>query len=55
MGFDVLASDYEFPATIVSKADPGGADEPSFLNVRLFGKKTAATPSDYIYELDTAL
>ncbi|MBF0201255.1 MAG: methyltransferase domain-containing protein [Desulfamplus sp.] len=49
MGFDVIETDYEFPADIASSRDPS-LSGPAFLNVRLFGKKTGKTPSDYIYE-----
>jgi SAM-dependent methyltransferase len=53
MGFRVLATDYEFPAKIYSPRDPGAADLPSFLNVRLFGEKLSKTPAAYIFEYDT--
>lgn len=51
MGFDVIEADYEFPCSIVSEANPDGRDHPAWLNVRLFGTKTNATPHEYIYEL----
>jgi hypothetical protein len=51
MGFVLHGTDYEFPCSIVSEADPGGRDHPAWLNVRLFGEKVEPTPSEYIYEL----
>jgi SAM-dependent methyltransferase len=51
MGMDVIAVDYEFPAVITNPNDPLLAQNPAFLNVRLLGVKTAATPREYIYEL----
>ncbi len=53
MGFRVLSSDYEFPAKICSQREPAIADQPSFLNVRLFGEKVGKTPQEYIFEYDT--
>jgi len=53
MGFRVLAADYEFPAKVYSPREPGIADLPSFLNVRLFGEKSSKTPPAYIFEYDT--
>ena len=48
MGFDVIETDYEFPCSIVSEADPGGRDHPAWLNVRLLGQKIGPTPREYI-------
>jgi SAM-dependent methyltransferase len=55
MGFNVISTDYEFPAQVVSDVDPIARLNPAFLNVRLLGEKTAHTPESYIYELDTPL
>jgi hypothetical protein len=55
MGFEVVATDYEFPACILSEEDAqSGPHLPAYLNVQLFGVKTAPTPDDYVYELDYA-
>jgi hypothetical protein len=54
MGFRVLMTDYQFPARLCTREVPGLADEPSFLNVRLFGEKTGKTPPTYVFEYDTA-
>lgn len=53
MGFQTLATDYEFPAQIHSEQDPVAKEHPAFLNARLVGQKLSKTPSTYIYELDT--
>ncbi|HMT09556.1 MAG TPA: methyltransferase domain-containing protein [Pyrinomonadaceae bacterium] len=53
MGFDVIATDYEFPSRIYSKESAKTKFMPAFLNVRLFGIKTDATPDEFVYELDT--
>jgi hypothetical protein len=53
MGFTVLATDYEFPTRLYSRRQPGVAELPSFLNVRLFGEKVSQTPATYIFEYDT--
>jgi len=53
MGFRVLATDYEFPARLFSLRVPSLMKSPAFLNVRLFGEKTAKTPDTYVYEYDT--
>jgi len=52
MGFEVIATDYEFPSKVVSMRVPGLVRLPSYLNVRLFGEKTSATPESYAYEFD---
>ena len=52
MGFEALATDYEFPSRIFSKESAQTRFLPSFLNVRLVGRKTAATPVDFVYEFD---
>lgn len=55
MGFNVLATDYEFPSRIFSQREPNTAVKPAYLNVRLFGTKQQPTPEEYIYEYDTQL
>ncbi len=52
MGFEVIATDYEFPSRVFSAESAQTRFLPSFLNVRLFGRKIVATPDDYIYECD---
>jgi SAM-dependent methyltransferase len=53
MGFQVLATDYEFPAQIHADRDPAARHHPAFLNVRLVGQKQAPTPRHFIYKFDT--
>jgi hypothetical protein len=52
MGFNVIATDYEFPVKLYSRRHPEMIRERSFLNVRLLGEKTQPTPAEYIYEYD---
>jgi SAM-dependent methyltransferase len=52
MGFRVFATDYEFPARVLSPRVPGIASGPAFLNVRLYGEKISETPQTYCYEYD---
>jgi SAM-dependent methyltransferase len=51
MGFRVEATDYDFPVRLYSRRMPGIQVLPSFLNVTLWGEKTAPTPEEYRYEL----
>lgn len=51
MGLAVEATDYEFPCEIHSRREPGMRDHPSFLNVRLFGRKVGPTPDVFQYDL----
>jgi hypothetical protein len=53
MGMHVVAVDYHFPAKISAPREPTIGEYPAFLNVLLFGEKTAKTPQDYVYEFDT--
>jgi SAM-dependent methyltransferase len=55
MGFQVIATDYEFPAKVLTFREKLYAQHPSFLNVRLYGKKVAKTPPQYVYEYDVQL
>lgn len=52
MGFEVIATDYEFPARILTRRERIPPSQPSFLNVRLFGEKRKKTPPEYIFEFD---
>lgn len=55
MGFRVVATDYEFPVRLKSRAVAETKYLPAFVNSRLFGEKTGATPAEYIYEYDVEL
>ena len=55
MGFHVKATDYEFPARVFTLRDPSVPQHPAYLNVRLYGEKTAATPAEYIFDFDVSL
>jgi SAM-dependent methyltransferase len=55
MGFHVIATDYEFPAKVCTFRERISPTVLSYLNVRLFGEKTAPTPAQYIYEFDVDL
>jgi len=52
MGFDVIATNYDFPARIFTGRIKGCHAAPAFLNSCLFGEKTGTTPAEYVYELD---
>jgi SAM-dependent methyltransferase len=52
MGFQVIATEYEFGAEIHSPRTPESKFQPAFLNVLLFGEKMCKTPDVYIYEFD---
>jgi hypothetical protein len=51
MGFEVKATNYDFPAKVVSRREPGTQDMPAYLNTTLWGEKHAPTPAEYRYEL----
>jgi Methyltransferase domain len=51
MGFEVVATNYDFPVRLVSRRDPVGQRMPAFLNTTLWGEKRAPTPDQYRYEL----
>lgn len=53
MGFEVLATDYEFPVRLFSPEIMLMYRHKAYLNVRLLGRKTGKTPDEYIYEFDT--
>lgn len=52
MGFEVVATRYEFPATVVAPMLPSTADGPAWLNTCLFARKVAPTPESFDYDLD---
>jgi hypothetical protein len=52
MGFTVIGTAYEFPARIYSRQEGASRRNPAYLNVLLYGEKTAATPDTYAIELD---
>ena len=52
MGFEVIATDYEFPVRLKAKETPEVSFLPAYLNTRLIGKKTATTPEEYVYEYE---
>ena len=51
MGFEVVATGYDFPARIKSKREPGIRKVAAYLNTTLFGRKTGKTPGEYVYDL----
>lgn len=54
MGFEVIATDYEFPVRLSAKESFDVRFMPAYLNSRLFGRKTGETPEEYIFEFDVA-
>lgn len=52
MGFEVTATDYEFPVRLKARESADVGFMPAFLNSRLWGEKTGKTPDAYIYEYD---
>jgi SAM-dependent methyltransferase len=55
MGFRVHATDYEFPARVLTFREQTISQQPSFLNVRLYGEKIAQTPPHYLFDFDVEL
>jgi hypothetical protein len=51
MGFEVVATNYDFPVRLYSRRDPIGHLSPAFLNTTLWGEKRASTPEQYRYDL----
>jgi hypothetical protein len=51
MGFEVVATNYDFPARIYSRRFAAAQHMPAFLNTTLLGEKRAPTPDEYRYEL----
>jgi hypothetical protein len=51
MGFEVVATGYDFPIRIYSRRVPDLQLLPAYLNTTLWGEKRAPTPAEYRYEL----
>jgi hypothetical protein len=51
MGFEVLATNYDFPVRLYSRRVAATQHMPAFLNTTLWGEKRAPTPAEYRYEL----
>jgi hypothetical protein len=51
MGFEVVATNYDFPVRLYSRRVEGAQHMPAFLNTTLWGEKRAPTPAEYRYEL----
>jgi hypothetical protein len=51
MGFEVVATNNDFPAQIYSRRLADSHRPPAFLNTTLWGEKRARTPAVYRYEL----
>jgi SAM-dependent methyltransferase len=54
MGFEVLVSEYEYPAVIYARKDPSTQVGPSYLLTNLLARKVEATPESFRYELEMA-
>jgi hypothetical protein len=51
MGFEVVATNNDFPARIYSARNRTAQLEPAFLNTTLWGEKRGPTPDQYVFEL----
>jgi hypothetical protein len=51
MAFQVVATNYDFPARIHSRRLPNTQHMPAFLNTTLWGEKRGPTPDEYLYDL----
>ena len=51
MGFEVIATDYEFPARVYAREAHDTQLHPAWLNTVLVGRKSGPTPDEYVYEL----
>jgi hypothetical protein len=51
MGFEVVATNYDFPVYLYARRVNGTQRLPSFLNTTLWGEKRSTTPDEYRYEL----
>jgi Methyltransferase domain len=51
MAFQVIATNYDFPARIHSRRLSNTQHMPAFLNTTLWGEKRGPTPDEYVYEL----
>jgi SAM-dependent methyltransferase len=52
MGFEVVATDYDFPVRLFARRFPDVEYMPAYLNTTLWGIKREATPAEYRYELN---
>ncbi|MFC0271932.1 methyltransferase domain-containing protein [Metabacillus herbersteinensis] len=52
MGFNVLNSGYDCPASIVSEDDPNCRLHEAYLSCWVYGRKVSKTPKEFIYEHD---
>ena len=50
MGFEVIKTEYQFPVRLFAREDPELRYFTDYLNTQLYGRKTAATPKEYVYE-----
>jgi SAM-dependent methyltransferase len=51
MGFEVIATNHDFPARVYAWRDPNSHLVAAYLNTTLWGEKRAPTPDEYVYEL----
>jgi SAM-dependent methyltransferase len=51
MGFEVVATNHDFPARVYSRRDRTSHLSAAFLNTTLWGEKRAPTPDEYRYDL----
>jgi SAM-dependent methyltransferase len=51
MGFEVVATNYDFPVRLFARRVPATQHMPAYLNTTLWGEKRAPTPAEYRYEL----
>lgn len=51
MGFEVVATNHDFPARVYARRDRSSHRHAAFLNTTLWGEKRAPTPAEYVYEL----
>jgi hypothetical protein len=51
MGFEVVATNYDFPVRLFARRVQATQHMPAFLNTTLWGEKRAPTPDEYRYEL----
>jgi hypothetical protein len=51
MGFEVVATNHDFPIRVYSRRVPDLQLLPAYLNTTLWGEKRAPTPDEYRYEL----
>src|SRR5688500_7882256 len=51
MGFEVVATNYDFPVRLYSRRVDATQHMPAFLNTTLWGEKRSPTPAEYVYEL----